>query len=91
MSGNFVHPPNANGGHTLGALFAGIALIAVPLSRALLGSAEPIEPVFWIMLVAGVVMFVYGIAGLPFYRRNKFARYGESDETRVAWDLIRGP
>lgn len=65
--------------------------MAVPLSRAILGSAEPIEPVFWILLVAGVVMFVYGIAALPLYRRSEFARYAGSDETRVAWDLIHGP
>jgi hypothetical protein len=91
MSENFVHPPNAGGDHTLGAVFAGLALIAVPLSRAILGSAESIEPVFWIMLVAGFVMFVYGIAALTLYRRNQFARYAGSDETRVAWDLIRGP
>lgn len=91
MSGNFVHPPNAVGKYTLGALFAGLALIAMPLVRAILGSAEPIEPVFWIMLVAGVVMFAHGIAALPLYRRNKFARHPENDETQVVWDLIRAP
>lgn len=89
MSGNFVHPPN--GDHTLGAVFSGVALIAVSLSRAILGSAEPIEPVFWIMLVAGVLTFVYGIAALPLHRRTEFARDAGSGETRVAWDLIRGP
>lgn len=91
MSGNFVHSPNAGGDYTLAALFAGIVLIAAPLARAVLGSAEPIEPVFWIMLVAGVVMFVHGIATLPLYRRNKFAGHSGSDETQVVWDLIRAP
>ena len=91
MSGNFVHPPNAGGDHTLGALFAGIALIAVPLVRAIFGSAEAPEAVFWIMSVAGVVLTVHGIAALLLYRRNKFARHSGSDETRAVWDLIRAP
>ena len=79
MLGNSVHRPEHNLHQTLGALFAGIALIALPLLRAVWGSAEPVEPIFWIVLVPGVVMLTHGIATLPLYWRNKFDRYTERD------------
>ena len=79
MLRNFVHQPEHNLHPTLGALFAGIALIALPLLRAVWGTAEPVEPIFWIVLVPGVVMLTYGIATLPVYWRNKFDRNSEQN------------
>jgi len=86
-----VRPPNAASGSALGALFAGITLIAVSLIRAVSGSTAPLEPIFWIIWVVGGVLLVYGTAALLVERRDESARLSRSDEARVVLDLIRGP
>lgn len=76
MFRNFARTSDDDRHDPIGALFAGTALLMLPLLRLFYGSAEPIEVGYWIPFFFGVVMVLHGSAGLKLYHRFEPHRGG---------------
>ena len=78
MSKNFSRMRAKGAPDPIGPVIAGIALLTLPLLRLISSAGEPVEAGYWVSLLLGSLMVIYG-GTLP-HRAESIARRAGGDD-----------